>query len=278
MGCKNEIPLLPMVTKSLILLLKLKQVSITERHKLILNRLKENGHVNIQELSDQLEVSGVTIRKDLKVLEDKNLLFRTRGGGSINNPYTIERPINEKELINAAEKQGIARAALSIIGNNDAIIIGSGTTVFELARVLYPSKHLTVITPAARVTLELSNRPNVEVLQLGGIVRQNSSSVAGSYAERILEDISCGVLFLGVDGIDLDFGFSITNLAEASLNQKMIECSQVLVIMADSTKFGRRGLGKICDFDQVQYIITDDKIHPATVKVLEERGIKVIKS
>ena len=251
-------------------------MNITERHQLIIRKLKEKGHVSIQELSDLIKVSGVTIRKDLKLLEDKNLLFRTRGGGSINNPYAIERPINEKELINAAEKQRIARAALSLIGDNDSIMIGSGTTVFELARTLHPSKHLTVITPAAKVTLELCNRPNIEVLQLGGVVRQNSSSVAGSYAERILEDISCGILFLGVDGIDMDFGFSITNLAEASLNQKMMECSQVLVIMADSTKFGRRGLGKICNFDEVGYVITDDKVHSGTVKLLEERGIKVI--
>lgn len=253
-----------------------KQLTITERHQLILRKLKKDGHVSIQELSDLMKVSGVTIRKDLKLLEEKHLLFRTRGGGSINNPYTIERPINEKELINAAEKQKIARAALSLVGDSDSIMIGSGTTVFELARALHPNKHLTVITPAAKVTLELSNRPNVEVLQLGGIVRQNSSSVAGSYAERILADISCGVLFLGVDGIDLDFGFTITNIAEASLNQKMIECSQILVILADSTKFGRRGLGKICNFDQVEYVVTDDKVHPTTVQVLEERGIKVI--
>lgn len=223
-----------------------------------------------------MKVSGVTIRKDLKLLEDKNLLFRTRGGGSINNPYTIERPINEKELINAAEKQKIAKAALSLIGQNDSIMIGSGTTVFELARCLYPTRHLTVITPAAKVTLELCNRPNIEVLQLGGLVRQNSSSVAGAYAERILEEISCGILFLGVDGIDLDFGFSITNLAEATLNQKMIESAQTLVILADSAKFGRRGLGKVCNFDQVQCIITDDKVPSGIVKLLDEKGIKMI--
>lgn len=251
-------------------------MSITERHELILKKLQEKGRVSIQELSDMIKVSGVTIRKDLKLLEDKNLLFRTKGGGSLNNPYTIERPIDEKAGINSTEKQRIAKAAVNLIGQNDSIIIGSGTTVFELARCLHPSKHLTVITPAAKVTLELSNRRNVEVLQLGGIVRQNSSSVAGSYAERQLDDISCGILFLGVDGIDLDFGFSITNLAEASLNQKMIESAQVVAVLADSTKFGRRGLGKVCNFDQVHYVITDDKLHPATLKVLEERGIKVI--
>lgn len=250
--------------------------NITDRHEYILTKLKEDGKVNIIELIDLMEVSGVTIRKDLKLLEDKSLLFRTRGGGSINNPYANERTINEKAFINAEEKQKIAKAGLTLIDSSDSISIGSGTTVFEFARYLYPNKHLTVITPALKIGLELSNRPNIEVLQLGGIIRSNSSSVAGSHAEKLLEEISCGVLFLGVDGIDLDFGFSITNLAEASLNQKMIEMAQTVVILADSSKFNRRGLGKICGFEQVNYIITDDKVGTNIVNLIEEKGVKVI--
>jgi DeoR family transcriptional regulator of aga operon len=250
--------------------------NITGRHQLILQKLQENGRVNIQELSDDMQVSEVTIRKDLKLLEDKNLLFRTKGGGSITNPYTVERPIDEKEFINTEEKKKIAKAALSLIGQNDSIIIGSGTTVFELARTLYPSKHLTVITPALRVAIELVNRPNVDVLQLGGLIHPSSFSATGYFAELVLENISCGILFLGSDGIDPDFGLSITNLAEASLLQKMIELAQVVVIMADSTKFGRRGLGKICTLDHIQYIVTDSKVPEDTVALLEERGIKVI--
>ena len=230
--------------------------SITDRHQFILQKLQESGRVTIPELSDLMEVSGVTIRKDLKLLEDKNLLFRTRGGGSIHNPYTSEKPIDEKELIKAEEKQKIAKAALSLIGHNDAIIIGSGTTVFQLARCLHPSKPITVISPAVKVTLELCNRPHVEALQLGGLIRPNSSSVAGSYAEQI--------------------GLSITNLTEATLNQKMIASAQEIVVLADSTKFGRRGLGRVCSLDQVQYIITDSGVPARTVEVLQEKGIKVI--
>lgn len=250
--------------------------NITDRHALILQQLKNNGKVGIIELSEMMNVSGVTIRKDLKLLEEKNLLFRTRGGGSLHNPYAAERNINEKEFINNPEKQGIAKAALELIGINESIIIGSGTTVFELARLLHPNRQLTVITPALKVGLELSNRAQVEVLQLGGLIRPNSSSVAGSHADRILQEISCGILFLGVDGIDLDFGFSITNIAEATLNQRMIETAQTVVILADSTKFNRRGLGKVCGFDQVDYIVTDDKVNEQMVKILEEKGVKVI--
>src|SRR5690606_18081018 len=194
---------------------------------------------NIFDLVDEMNVSGVTIRKDLKLLEEKGPLFRTRGGASITNPYTIERPIYEKEFIHSDKKGKIAEAAEKLIGSNDSIMIGSGTTVFALAHRLHPKHHITVITPAVKVTLELCNRSNVEVLQLGGLIRPNSSSVAGAYAEDILKDLSCGILFLGVDGIDLDFGLSITNLAEATLNQRMIDTADTVVILADSSKFGR---------------------------------------
>jgi DeoR family transcriptional regulator of aga operon len=100
--------------------------------------------------------------------------------------------------------------------------------------------------------------------------------VAGAQAESTLESISCGILFLGVDGIDFDFGFSITNLSEAALNKKMIESAQVVAVLADSTKFGRRGLGKVCDLDQVHYVVTDEGVSTATIKHMEERGIKML--
>ena len=251
-------------------------MTITERHQTILQILQEKGLVEIQELSGFLHVTGVTIRKDLKLLEERTLLFRTKGGASINNPYASEKPINEKEFINVEQKKKIAKAALELITQTDSIIIGSGTTVYELSRLLYPSKNLVVITPALKVALELYNRPNVEVLQLAGLVHKSSAAVAGAFAELILEQISCDILFLGADGIDLDFGISITNITEASLNQKMINIAQKVVIMADSSKFRRRGLGRICNLDIIQVIITDNGIAGETVKLLEDKGIKVI--
>lgn len=251
-------------------------MNITERHEFILQRLHETGKLDITDLASEMKVSGVTIRKDLKLLEEKNLLFRTKGGASTKNPYANEKPINEKEFINVDQKKKIARAALPLIEKTDAIIIGSGTTVFELSRCLFPSRHFFVITPALKVALELCNRPNVEVIQLGGLIHESSASAAGPFAEKSLQDISCDILFLGVDGIDLDFGLTITNLTEASLNQKMIQLAHRVVIMADSSKFERRGLGRVCNLDQVHCIITDEGVSPKMVKKLEERGVQVI--
>lgn len=249
--------------------------SITERHQVILNKLAESGHVNVQDLSIQMKVSDVTIRKDLKLLEDKNLLFRTHGGASQTNPYTNDKPVAEKERLNAEEKRSIAKTAAAMIGHNDSIIIGSGTSMLALARAIHPEGHLTVITSALNVALELSHHLNVEILQLGGQLRQNSSSVMGPYAEQILNDVSCSILFLGVDGIDLETGLTTTSLMEARLNQRMIDAAQVTIVLADSSKFGKRGLGKICALDQIQHIITDRGISPELVKLLEEKGVSV---
>lgn len=249
--------------------------SITERHQIILKKLGETGHVNVQELSSQMMVSDVTIRKDLKLLEDKNLLFRTHGGASKVNPYTSDKPVAEKERINSEEKKAIAKTAAAMIGHNDSIIIASGTSMLALARAIHPEGHLTVITSALNVALELSHHLNVEVLQLGGQLRQNSSSVMGPYAEQILADVSCSILFLGVDGIDLDMGLTTTSLMEARLNQKMIDSAQVTVVLADSSKFGKRGLGKICALDQIQHVITDSGISAEYVRILEEKGISL---
>lgn len=249
--------------------------NISERHQHILEKLQNNGHVSVKELSSEMKVSEVTIRKDLQLLEDKNLLFRTYGGGSKTNPYINDRPVSEKEALNREEKNKIAKVAAAMIGNNDSIIIASGTTMLALARSLNPEKHLTIITSALNVALELSGNKNMDVLQLGGQIRQSSSSVVGPYAEHILEDVSCSLLFLGVDGIDLAMGLTTTNLMEARLNQKMIEAAQTTVVLADSSKFGRRGLAKICALDQIQHIITDDGISTALVKLLEDKGITV---
>ncbi len=233
--------------------------------------------MNVLDLCDQLSVSSVTIRKDLKLLEDKGLLFRTHGGATQNNPYTIDRPVNEKEHLQISEKTRIGIAAAKLIEPNDSILIASGTTVMALAKSIQPHalKNLTVITSALNVALELLRHPEVEVMQLGGLLRRSSSSVTGPYSESILADFSCSKLFLGVDGIDLEFGLTTTNVMEAHLNRQMINISQKAIVLADSSKFGKRGFGRICGFEDIDQIITDKGISEHTLNSLQGMGVKV---
>lgn len=247
-----------------------------KRHQIILDILNKEKYLEVLDLCKILDVSAVTIRKDLKLLEKKGLLFRTHGGASLENPYINEKAINEKEKISVEEKNGIAQAAAEFINENDSIMIASGTTVQALAKFIKPKNKLTVITPSLFVVLHLINHKNIEILQLGGYIRHSSASVVGNYAVQILENVSCSKLFLGVDGIDFEYGLSTTSLEEAQLNQKMLASAQKTIVLADSSKFGKKGFARICRLDEIDEIITDKSISPSTVKKLEEFGIVVI--
>ena len=158
-----------------------------------------------------------------------------------------DRHVNEKEKSYPEEKRLIGKYAASLITADDSILIASGTTMHALAREIVPQGHLTVIAAAINVTNILARDKNIDIIQLGGLVRNTSVSVVGNYAEKMLENFSCSKLFLGVDGIDLDYGLTTTNMMEANLNQIMMQAVQKVVVLADSSKFGRRGFGKICD-------------------------------
>ena len=250
-------------------------MNLTERHQHILTRLKKEGSVNVIDLCNELEVSSVTIRKDLKILEDRKLLFRTHGGGTLANPYTTDRPVTEKAMIHSSEKLGIGAAAARLIEPNDCILIASGTTVLSLAKNIQPQGNLTVVTAALNVAMELVQHPGIEVIQLPGIIRKTSSSVTGNFAEEMLNNFSFSKLFLGVDGIDAEFGLTTTNMMEAQLNKKMIAASQKTVVLADSSKFGKRGFGRICGLEDIEQVITDHNISDHMVETLKGLGIEV---
>lgn len=254
-----------------------KMEKLIPRHDEILKELDEKGNVLVQDLCEKLNVSSVTIRKDLNFLESIGLLFRNHGGASKQIRYAYEKNVVEKESINVEAKQAIAKAALSLIQENDCIILASGTTMHYLARMLVNFGPLTVLTSSLRVAIELCNNPNINIIQLGGEVRKSSTSIVGSISEGILRQFSCNKLFLGVDGIDVEFGISTSNAAEAHLNQVMMECADQTIILADSSKLNKKGFGKISLLDQVDYLITDEGISTEEHTKLEEVGVNVIK-
>jgi len=246
-----------------------------ERHQEIIRRINKEGQIKVQDLCDDFKVSPVTARKDLKLLEEKGLLYRMHGGATLNNPYATDRHVDEKGKIHLSEKTKIGAVGAGMITANDSILIASGTTVYYMAKHIKPQENLTVITSALNVALELNEHLEIEVILLGGLLRKRSSSVTGIYAENNLSDFSCSKLFLGVDGIDLEFGLTTTNVMEAHLNRKMINVSQKTIVLADSTKFGKRGFGRICGFELIDEIITDSGISDFTKKTLGDIGIKV---
>lgn len=249
--------------------------NIAKRYSLILEQLNKNGYVKVQELSEMLGVSEVTIRKDLKYLESKKMLHRNHGSASSLATLTVERHIDEKEKLQQEEKIRIAQKAVKLLEENDKIIIASGTTLLAFAQHIKVSFPLSVITSAIKVSLCLFSDSNIETIQLGGVLRKTAASVVGHFAESILNNIAATKLFIGVDGIDLDYGLTTSNTNEGYLNQQMIRVAQKVIVLTDSTKFGKRGFSKICDFDKVHQIITDTDAPVSYVEALRERGIEV---
>ena len=251
-------------------------LNLAERHNFILERLRERGFVTVADLGRNLDVSEATVRRDLRRLEERGLLFRTHGGANPPSHLVYDRPVSEKAKQNAREKERIGRAAAALIQENDSVIFASGTTVMQVAKHVDPEIHLTVLTSAINVAIELSRHPTAELIQLGGMVRNTSTSAVGPMAEEMMASYSCRKLFLGVDGLDITHGLTTTNPFEASLNKRMIAAAQEVIVVTDCSKFGLRGFSHICSMEEVDKIITDDKLPTATLHVLEERGLEVV--
>ena len=249
---------------------------LNERQSKILESLETKKYISVNELSEKLKVSVVTIRKDLTLLEQEGYLHRTHGGASKQMRYVFDQTVTEKETQNVEEKTRIITKALDFIKENEFIILSSGTTVNLLAQKLYGFRNLTVLTPSLRVALEVCKNPNVNTIHLGGEVRKNSTSTIGVLAEETLSNFSRTTLFLGIEGIDLDYGLSSTNVGEAHLNKKMMERVDKTIVLADSSKIHKRGFGFICYVEKIDMLITDSNVDPEFVEELEKRGVEVV--
>jgi len=252
--------------------------STVSRRIKIIEQLKANGKVDVKELSTALGVTGVTIRNDLEQLEKKNILIRARGGAIKieQNNHNEDYPLSDKQKKNLVEKREIGKKASELITSGNTIILDSGSTIHELAKNLKNFEELTVITNALNVATLLAEYKNVNVIVPGGSLKKNSLSLFGIIAEKGFKDFFCDKLFLGVDGFDLDFGISTPSPEEAHLNQIMIEISKEVIVLADSSKFERRGFAFIAPINKINTVITDKGILPEQKKKLETMGVRVI--
>ena len=247
-----------------------------KRQAQILEILLKEEAINVTVLAELLNVSTVTIRKDLTELEQANKLYRSHGKAIIINPFSYNRSVNEKEKIAVEQKDAIGREAAKLITRDDSIIIASGTTVHALARNIKPIHRLTVVSASLTVSEILSQDENNDIVQLGGMLRHSSLSVVGQYSKQILENCSFSKLFIGVDGIDFDFGFTTTDMREAELNQQMMKAAQKVIVLADSSKFGKRGFAKIGNIEDIDIIITDAGVSQNVINLINDHGITVI--
>jgi DeoR/GlpR family transcriptional regulator of sugar metabolism len=237
-----------------------------ERMQALLDYLERHEVVSVDYLSRYLGVSKATVRRDIKELEDRRKLIRTRGGAmTVSRGMTYEPAAHEKRSRQIEEKRRIAQAAYKHLELNETVILDSGTTVLELARLM--SGYCGVaITNDLYVASELATCLHCDVIMIGGQLRRGVNVTTGYYAEMMLSGMRADKAFLGADAVHPEYGYMNANIEEVRIKQLMIQAARERTLLCDRTKFSREGLAQISVLHDIDRIITDKDLDAETIQ------------
>jgi DeoR/GlpR family transcriptional regulator of sugar metabolism len=245
---------------------------------MVLDLLEQDGRLTVGDLVERFGVSSVTVRTDLDALASTGALVRSHGGAVRRLDPVQDYPISFKDTIHHAEKVRIGRVAAQLIRPGQTAILDSGTTALQVARhlKLQGLKAVTVVTNALNIANELADAPDLSLIMIGGVLRQLSNSFVGPQAERMLAQFHADHCFLGVDGLDPEYGPTTPDLLEAQLNSLMIQVASEVTIVADSSKLGKRSLSAIGSISSIHRLITDDRVPAEMAEAFRAKGLEVI--
>lgn len=256
----------------------------TERLSAVLDLLAETGQIDVDDIVTKLDVSAATARRDLDSLAGQQLLTRTHGG-AIGQSVAYDLPIRYKREQHAPEKQRIAQAASALVHRGAVVGLCGGTTSTAIASALStrpdlmepsPYPNLTVVTNAINIAVQLVMRPQIKTVVTGGVVHSRSYELVGPYSDIVLEKITMDLAFIGVNGIDPVVGATVHDEREASVDSLMARRATRAVIVADSSKIGRRAFATLGSPNMINTFITDDGITAEQRAAFAEHGIDVI--
>ena len=227
-----------------------------ERRAQILEFVNQHKSAKVDELSEKFNISDSTVRRDLKKLEERELVARTHGGVVAKKEKSFEPSFGEKENENEKAKNLIAKKAAELIENGDTIILDAGTTTTKLAKELNKFENLTIVTNAINIALELIDSSH-EIIIPGGNLKKRTLALVGPVTESYLEGLHADKAFLGANGIDFEAGITTPDLVEANVKSKMADKAKNVIVLADNTKFDEVTLVKVLEIDQVNTIVTD---------------------
>lgn len=244
-----------------------------ERHDLIVSEVRTRGSVRVTELATLLDVSDMTIRRDLDVLDEAGALVKVHGGAKISTDHAADQPsFDAKSNTQTAEKQAIARAAAEFVRGGATIGLMAGTTTWRLAGEVAAIPNLTVVTNSMRVA-EVFNefwRADRNIILTGG-VRTPSDALVGPIAATALAALHVDTLFIGVHGMSERAGFTTPNILESDTNRAFIQASGRKIVLADHSKWGITGLSSFANLSDADVLITDDKLSADAAAVLSKQ-------
>jgi DeoR/GlpR family transcriptional regulator of sugar metabolism len=249
----------------------LSAVLAAQRRQQVLRAVR-GGTTQVAELAAAFGVSEMTVRRDLRDLESDGKLRRVHGGAM---SVAAEPSFAEIEVERPDVKDAIGAGAAALVEDGQTILLDIGTTTLALARHLR-GRTLTVITSNLAAYEELLHDAAVELVLLGGIVRRNYRSLVGVLAEDALRQLRADVAFLGASGIDAELGILDTTMIEVPIKRAMMNAAERCVLLADSAKFGMRGVVRVCGPERLDTLVTDAGIAPRARTAFERAGVRVV--
>jgi Transcriptional regulators of sugar metabolism len=247
-----------------------------ERQKQILSLLSQQGRLSVAEIVEQFSISESTARRDLEVLASQGKAQRVHGGVIEVEKAPPELPIFERNQEQLEEKTRIGRVAASLVGDNESVFLGSGTTVLEIARHLRDHKNLTVITNSLPVLNILAGTKEITVVSLGGMLRESELSFIGHITEQSLLEVRADKVFMGTRGISLEDGLTNDYLQETLTDRAILKSGREVIIAADHTKVNRVSTVLLAPLNSIHTFVTDSGVDRKFTQALKRQKIKVV--
>lgn len=247
-----------------------------QRRDKILELIREDGHAKVTDLSRIFKVTEVTIRQDLEAMEKEGSILREHGGAYLKNIDLNVKNFSLQNQENLTEKMMIARKAVEYIHDGDTIILDSGSTTTEIARLLNGYSNLTVITNALNIALLLGAQSGINVIVTGGEFKAPTLSLTGQKAADFFQNLHVDKLFLATAGIALKSGLTYPGISDICVKRAMIESANEIYLVADSSKIGKNAFASLGALSLINYLITDPKVTPANIEWLKTYDVQFI--
>ena len=244
-----------------------------ERKRYILDELQRNGSVVITDLAERIQVSPMTIRRDLNAMAEDGMVTLEHGGAVLNNGSLFECGISFKSEINAAEKKRIAAKCMEYINEGDSIFLDTGTTPNELAMLLRGKRNISVLTHSLLVANTAATMRNIKLIMCPGEFRENSMGFLGPLTDDFIQCFQIDTLFLSLEGIDLNDGISVVDVQDGHTKKVLVEKAKRVICMADHTKFNKSFFYKIAPITDVDLVVTDTGLDEATQELFRQNNI-----
>lgn len=256
------------------------ELSAAERRSLIAQMVIEKGQVFVSDLVDMFNVSEVSIRRDLTLLEESKRLKRVHGG-AIPIPGNFRTDsFEEKEHLHMDAKECIGKVAASLIQQGNIILLDSGTTTLQVVRntpsSLRVSNMITMVTNSMPLAQEVLTWPSPNLTILGGIYLPDYQATVGPQTLYQLQELTADIAFLGTDGLTLEGGATTANVLMAEVDRMMADHARKTVLVTDSSKFGRKGFVPVKMVSAYDTIITDEEAPLDMVKAIRDMGVEVL--